>query len=1202
MAEVDVITVSGTDVYIGGCFEDAGGDPTADYIAKWDGTNWSGLGNDGLATPNGALKACVRAIAVNGTNIYVGGYPQVWNNGAPIPNAEYLAKWDGTSWSALGTGPGGQVTSIVINGNNIYVGGYFSGGVVKWDGMNWSPLGGNSALNGWVDAMTIINSDLYVGGYFTAVYNGTELVPEAAYIAKWDGTQWSALGSNGTAAGGPINNAVMSLTTDGINLYVGGAFTDINNYGTLLPEADYIAKWDGVNWSALGSNGSGNGALNGLPFAILADGTGIYVGGAFTDVNNNGSILTNADYVAKWDGTNWSALGSNGSGNGSLNERVYTLGLTGNKLYVGGKFTNVNNNGNILNTADYIAAYGLCTTGPITVQNTNDSGTGSLRQAIADICPGGTINFASSLSGATITLASTLVIGKDLTVDGSALNPQITVSGNHIVGVLETKSKNGITLDSISIKNGNYLWGGGISNIGVLTLVNCVISNNNSENNGGGIVNFGELTLTKTTISRNTAAVDGGGIYNGYYVGSVSHQSGKLTITDSIISDNTADYGGGIYTSAYGEVVTVIKSNFSGNSAVFANGGGIYTFGTLSVLDSTFTNNSADGDGGGIYNSYESTLTVTRSTFSENSALDWGGGIYNDAASILNITNSTFSKNSAGSGGAIFNYRNPFYSTTLTITNSTFSENSAATGGGIYNMGTLNLSNSILANSTTGNDCYHYDFNGGTIGVNVNNLIETNAPVPNNCGTPTSTADPLLGPLADNGGFTQTMALLPGSPAIDAGDDTNCPATDQRGVTRPFGRHCDIGAYEFNGITVNVTIGGTPMGSYTLLPGQEKREYYPVSGGPVKVESTNGMNLVSAIRLQSYANNTLYSFVETMGVPQGLLSYKYVFPTYNNTWAPLNSQIRVSNLETTPTTVRITIGSDVVWEQQMQGLEEQRLYFNASGGPVIVESLDTSKKIVAAIRLQSYANNLLYSFSETMGIPDQMLSYRYYFPTYNNTWAPLNSQIRVSNLETTPATVRITIGSSVVWERQMQGREEQRLYFPVSGGPVIVESLDTSKKIVAAIRLQSYANNTLYSFVETMGVPEGLLSHKYYFPTYNNTWAPLNSQIRVSNLETTPTTVRITIGGVKVWEQQMQGREEQRLYFPVSGGPVIVESLDTSKKIVAAIRLQSYANNTLYSFSETMGIPLEQMSSVFYFPTYNNTWTPLNSQLRFGVP
>jgi hypothetical protein len=135
-----------------------------------------------------------------------------------------------------------------------------------------------------------------------------------------------------------------------------------------------------------------------------------------------------------------------------------------------------------------------------------------------------------------------------------------------------------------------------------------------------------------------------------------------------------------------------------------------------------------------------------------------------------------------------------------------------------------------------------------------------------------------------------------------------------------------------------------------------------------------------------------------------------------------------------------------------------------------------------------------------------------------------------------------------------------------------------------------------------MGVPEGLLSHKYFFPTYNNTWTPLNSQVRFGNLDAGPTTIRVTIGGVNVWEQVVPGLEERRLNFPVSGGPVVVESLDTGKKIVAAIRLQSFANNTLLSFSETMGIPEEQMSDVYYFPTYNNTWTPLNSQLRFGVP
>jgi chemotaxis receptor (MCP) glutamine deamidase CheD len=405
------------------------------------------------------------------------------------------------------------------------------------------------------------------------------------------------------------------------------------------------------------------------------------------------------------------------------------------------------------------------------------------------------------------------------------------------------------------------------------------------------------------------------------------------------------------------------------------------------------------------------------------------------------------------------------------------------------------------------------------------------------------------------------------------------------------------------GAGIKVIIGGDLRGNYALKSGEERREYYNASGGPVKVESLDlSKKIVSAIRLQSFANNTLYSFVETMGVPQGLLSHKYYFPTYNNTWGPLNSQVRFSNLDATATRIRVTIGGVNVWEQDVPGLGERRLNFNVSGGPVVVESLDTNKKIVAAIRLQSYANNTLHSFSETMGIPNEYVSHKYYFPTYNNTWAPLNSQIRFGNLASTQTRIRVTIGGVNVWEQDVPGLEERRLNFNVSGGPVVVESLDSSKKIVAAIRLQSYAGNTLHSFVETMGVPDGLLSHKYYFPTYNNTWEPLNSQVRFGNLNATTTRIRVTIGGVNVWEQDVPGLEERRLNFSVSGGPVIVESLDSGKKIVAAVRLQSFGNNTLYSFSETMGIPAAFLADVYYFPTYNNTWGPLNSQLRFGVP
>jgi hypothetical protein len=316
----------------------------------------------------------------------------------------------------------------------------------------------------------------------------------------------------------------------------------------------------------------------------------------------------------------------------------------------------------------------------------------------------------------------------------------------------------------------------------------------------------------------------------------------------------------------------------------------------------------------------------------------------------------------------------------------------------------------------------------------------------------------------------------------------------------------------------------------------------------------------------------------------------------------LNSQLRFANINDTDITVKVTIGSSS-WTYPVPANSELREYQPVSGGPVIIESLDPSKKIIAAIRLQSYDGATLYSFSETMGIPVEKLSNTYYFPTYNNTWGPLNSQLRFANLNDTAIDVKVTIGTQS-WTYPVPANSERREYQPVSGGPVIIESLDPdpNKKIIAAIRLQSYDGVNLYSFVETMGVPSGLLSHKYVFPTYNNTWAPLNSQIRFGNFNATTTRIRVTIGGNIVWEEDVPGLEERRLTFPVSAGPVVIESLDSNKKIVAAIRLQSYDGVTLYSFSETMGIPFEQLSDTYYFPTYNNTWAPLNSQLRFGVP
>jgi LPXTG-site transpeptidase (sortase) family protein len=267
----------------------------------------------------------------------------------------------------------------------------------------------------------------------------------------------------------------------------------------------------------------------------------------------------------------------------------------------------------------------------------------------------------------------------------------------------------------------------------------------------------------------------------------------NLTLNNITISNGYADDGGGILN--FGGTLTITNSTVSNNSAVStdissAYGGAIFndSTGTLTIKNSTFTGNSATSlsnsgaIGGAIYNGSGGDLTIINSTFSDNQAIDNGSG--------------------GGTGGAIVNN-----SSTLTIKNSTFSGNSASdSNGGIINgglSGIMYLENTILANNTAngvGSDCS----NSGTLATNINNLIENN----DSCGTPSLTADPNLDSLANNGGFTQTMALLPGSPAIDAGNNTVCATSpvsglDQRGTTRPQGSTCDIGAYE--------VLGGIPL-------------------------------------------------------------------------------------------------------------------------------------------------------------------------------------------------------------------------------------------------------------------------------------------------------------------------------------------------------------------------------------------------------
>ena len=253
--------------------------------------------------------------------------------------------------------------------------------------------------------------------------------------------------------------------------------------------------------------------------------------------------------------------------------------------------------------------------------------------------------------------------------------------------------------------------------------------------------------MSNSTFAGNSADLAGGGIAN----------LGTLTVSNSTFAGNSADYGAGIYSDA--RMLTVSNSTFSGNSA-FNQGGGIYNYsGTLTVSNSTFAGNGATDFGGGIYN-YSGALTVSNSTFAGNGATDFGGGILNDSG-------------------------------TLTVSNSTFAGNRPPQAAASTASAAWWRCETRLSPTAAGGNC------GGTITDGGHNL---SYPVDGTCPA-FMHGDPRLGPLQDNGGSTQTMTLGSGSAARDAGDDAICAAApvnglDQRGVARPQGAHCDIGAYE----------------------------------------------------------------------------------------------------------------------------------------------------------------------------------------------------------------------------------------------------------------------------------------------------------------------------------------------------------------------------------------------------------------------
>ncbi|MDW8396424.1 MAG: choice-of-anchor Q domain-containing protein, partial [Anaerolineae bacterium] len=382
--------------------------------------------------------------------------------------------------------------------------------------------------------------------------------------------------------------------------------------------------------------------------------------------------------------------------------------------------------------------------------------------------------------------------------------------------------------------------GGGIYNTSPASINNSFITDNKAHEDGGGIYNAGpDVNVFNSEIALNAAGIsglgNGGGAYNagGMFLnasrvltntapgtGGGIHSGGSgfafVGVQDSILrANNAGQSGGGLYVAA-GSNASVNSSRVLSNTAS-VNGGGIYNAGTLFTNFSTIGGQNQAQQGGGIYNAAGGDISNAFAiTITANSATD-GAGLFNAGTVSFFQRSAVVSNTATSNGGGIYN------SGTLNSVNNTLSGNGAPNGGGLYAVGgTANLTHTTIASHTSGNGVVV----AATVAVS-GTLLAYNTPsnctaaVVNNggslssdstCGVGTLNTNPLLAPLAFNGGQTLNHALLPGSPALDQTGNCNSYTVfdDQRGVLRPQGTACDIGAFELEEADLEVSKSASP--------------------------------------------------------------------------------------------------------------------------------------------------------------------------------------------------------------------------------------------------------------------------------------------------------------------------------------------------------------------------------------------------------
>jgi hypothetical protein len=799
--------------------------------------------------------------------------------------------------------------------------------------------------------------------------------------------------------------------------------------------------------------------------------------------------------------------------------------------------------------------------------------------------------------------------GGPIYVDANATGANNGSSWSNAFSTLQAALSSAASGDQIWVAAGTYHPTTGTDQTATFTLRN-------------GVSIYGGFTGTETLLAERNPRVNmtilsgnigspGNPNDNSYHVVTASGTDSSAVLDGFMITAGNAlgaatkPWGGGMINESGSPTLSQLV--FRGNTAFY--GGGLFNFLNSSPIltDVAFVANSAER-AGGMYNNSNSNATLVNVTFSNNSASSFGGGM-TISESDLTLTNVTFNGNTANFGGAISN----IYQSTVVMKNVTMVGNHAgSSGGGIYNLDITELTivNSIL-----------YDNSPDQIYNAVNPAAITYSIVQGGyagTGNLAANTDPLLGPLQNNGGFTRTMALKGLSPAIDAGNiGSDCAPTDQRGIVRPQGMGCDIGAYEKDAtlnvfsielidealtsltsvgflVTFSDNVMGVDLADFVLTTtGLTGASVTSVTGSDdVYTVTVNTGSGNGTLRLDLVDDDSIKNEVGVFlgGLGQGNGSFNSGEMYMVSKQAAVDVQI--NGVSKFPALYSIAARSPKLIT-----------YSGFNGGPVQVKNtFDLPIVTSLGLRYKNAAGK--FTFSELMGVPTSQLSNDYWLPYYKMNTTDTDSQLRFTNTSATESTtVSVYLGNNPtpLYTKLLPASSADRVFFPNTvGGPVRIVGSNPNVKILAGMRV-IYGGNM--SFDELMAYPaSGISSQEYWFPFYNHNNVNLFSELRIANTSSTQSAeVQIYIGGALKHTGTIPPLTPFLKTFPgLMGGPVrVVSTGATPAPIVTSLGLRYKNAQGKFTFSELMGVPTSQLSNDYWLPYYKMNTTDTDTQLRF---